>query len=1604
VVGEKCDQCPARWVFVPDYGCHQCDSCTHALLDTTDELQDLIDPIILEFDSANSGHFTRRKLENMRELLKELKPKFDEVDPKQISLDLYIEELETLEQDSKNLNRKANYSLENSDSLKTNAVDLKEKAEVLLNDVEDAEDASFRVIEGIKRIISQLKDITPEVKLAEKDGQEILDAIKQYNLTGRENAANSEMEKVTLLLTNVTNFKIPVDYLEERTETLKNNVKNFNDKLDDLYNQTQYSLNKANEAQRIIDKSGKVRLKKKLEDIENQTLESGNNLVVSQSVNNNSTKYNVEANDKLNTLRNILNDLESRNNEFNSTLFDVTALDEVKKLRPKVENYAKNLTARAMQLDGLLTESRDLSDSAVKAANAYGEIVNAVKNASVAADKAKIDATAAVNLLNGVENKTSDAAQVSTDALHDAFEKNRATNDDLKPRFEVAIEKYEPIKQIHRTNKDTLENVDKMVEKIQGHSLDQAYGKAADNADSAMRHVTNIKDIASETFDKVKDETENATTLPKTVDDMNRDLLQTQKQLNTVNEILPSFIETIDQIPEQQIRMQRTIDNIKNSIKKLDQQINLARDLANQIKIGMKFYPNTTLELKNPSNLEDLTTSTKISGYFRTNNTYGLLWYLGNPPGTNLRKTKTDDYMALIVQNGYPVLKLDVGNGVEQVINEKYVSDNVWYQFIVERTGDNAKLTIREEKGDGEEVLHQKETTLEGPLTIFNLHKNKSKLFVGSFPVNYDMQKEIDANSFDGEIEDLVIGEKPVSLWNFNNGFENNHGAVERDKLVNLHPSTGYRFNGNGYAVLDVRSYPFRSKSDIKLSFKTFATEGLLFLTGKGNTFIAIELRNGKILYQYNLGWKTKNWHTTKTYNDGKWHTVEAIRDGPLGRFTVDNEDIKDTTQQIEGTTVDMIETVSFGGYPSVHPYIEVTQMKFDGCIDNVGIMGSPIDLRNSIKAYDVTPGCPVKFSQMVSFGTDKPGYVAQSGLSVNNDFKISLKFKTKEKDGLIFYGSNQLRTANISLALRDGRLVLISQKSELVTEQTFNDNEWHVVSVKQNDEGLRLDFDDIEPPVLNYAPPPLHFLHGTLYIGGVPRVITFSAGTVGSEIPFRGCIGDLTLKGNVINFANTTDKFNEILGKCILDKNYKAIDKIDNEPTLPPLEPLEPLTTKHYQETTRAPYAEATTIRGDGGRDYLNKSSEEELTTEAVPPQPLPPTTEGAVGYPVPTSPKPPREDSCALPQHPPQANPGVYRFGAQKDSRLELEKMRGRYRRQFDFALDFKSDAPDGIIFYISDNFTHSQYVAVFLQNGRVVYTFSDGRSTTVIKTNDTYNYGDNKWHLIEFSRDENTAKLVLDTSVMYDKQVSNVQKIDIKPPLYVGGLDPVHYNQIQGSLNIPSSFSGCIRNVYMNSKPLEVEPRNRIGVVPCFDSVESGVFFPVTGGFVRLREPRFKVGEIFDVKLEIKPRRDEGVLIAVNGKKDFFVLEMIKGVMSLTVENGKGPIRATYNPRKKFYFCDGQWHTIQAVKSKNVVTLSVDNVYSEPTLGDHSSTSTDTGSALFLGGHRFLNTSRAKGIETRLSYVGCVKNVFINNDPLEIYADMAEEDVIVGTCPTN
>jgi hypothetical protein len=71
-----------------------------------------------------------------------------------------------------------------------------------------------------------------------------------------------------------------------------------------------------------------------------------------------------------------------------------------------------------------------------------------------------------------------------------------------------------------------------------------------------------------------------------------------------------------------------------------------------------------------------------------------------------------------------------------------------------------------------------------------------------------------------------------------------------RDKLVNLQPSTGYRFDGSGYAVIQSKPYRMRDRSDVQLKFKTTVPHGLLFLAGRGNTFLSVEIRDGYVLYQ----------------------------------------------------------------------------------------------------------------------------------------------------------------------------------------------------------------------------------------------------------------------------------------------------------------------------------------------------------------------------------------------------------------------------------------------------------------------------------------------------------------------------------------------------------------------------------------------------------------------------------------------------------------------------------------------------------------------------------------------------------------------------------
>ncbi|KAK4877517.1 hypothetical protein RN001_010023 [Aquatica leii] len=1606
VVGEKCDQCPYRWVFVPEVGCHPCDKCVDGLLNDTYALTIMIDPYLNEFYSADSGYFTTQRLSHVNRTLHVLSPRVAQLDPNALNLAPIMLEVQTLEQFGENLNRKAVYATTSSKDIAVEADTVNTQSLDVLEKIKDAVSHANTAIANVEFLAQSLvSGERLKIDAAVIEAEDVLNQIKAYDLVPTETQASKVLTKANDLINIMREFKKPADTLHKEYNQSRHSLTKFVHTLEDLHNQTQYSSNKTEETIKSIGKIRKEALDKKLATIELQTSEIYKNLNDSKNLLANATRFLKDAQNAYSKIADEPQALEKENNRLNNTLeLNFKELTIIEDLVPEVQDHAANLSIVAEEFDNLFTESRNISTNAVRAATAYKNIVDAVDNAEAAVELGENAAQEAATLLLEVREDTGTSHLTSTNLLSKADIAHKEVVTDVQPRLLNAQTKSRPVRSLHNANVEKLNNIDKFLKQPHTLVIDNRLTEASEIVSKADELAQATLNRATEHFVEVSREKEASKYLPNKLDDALRDVSKADKQIKTVNERLPRIQRDLQELPERQIRVGQVSSQISDKIKILKQQIALARDVANRIKVGVKFYPNTTLELQNPPNLDDLTTSAHISGYFKTKEQNGLLFYLGNGVGTNLRRTSSDDFMALEVENGYLILTTDIGNGPQRIVNNKFVSNDTWYQFIIDRTAHNAKLTVREQVGP-EVQLHVASDELLGSNTIFNLDRNQSKLFVGGYPPQFPIQEQVKQNSFDGEIEDFVIGETPISLWNFVEGNENNHGAKQRDQLLDLQPSTGFRFNGYGYAIIDARSYSLRTRSDVQLSFKTFAPTGLIFLVfgSKGKTFLSLELRDGRIIYQYNLGGNTKMWVTSKTYNDGNWHTIEASRDGAKGRFIVDKEDIPDSFSDISGNVLEPFETFFFGGYPQEHTIGDATNVDFDGCIDNVAIMGNPLDLSRYIKAYGVAAGCPEKFARLVSFAGDKLGYISNNQFSSGDMFQMNLRFRTKSKEGLILFAADKFRNEGVSLSLVGGRLILISQKTQLESgDSIYNDNEWHVVTITHNSQTLRLDVDDHDIKVVSSPPTPMRIMYGDIYFGGLPSDFNVNSAMIATTKYFNGCIVDASQNGDIINFASFTQKTGEFLGKCILDEPIGSETNVHSVPTLPPIKERPYVTTPPPEVKTEEPYIAGIPQRGDGGRESRPRTttarvhfitSKVEPITEEVPavtvrPHTMPPVTK-----------PPPAKPSCALPMVPAidvSAPTRAYKYSRDKHSRSEYNTTRGKIRKQFDFTFEFKTTANDGIIFYVT-NPTDVQYVALYLQEGHIIYAFNGGTGAAVLRSNNVYN--DGIWHHVNISRSGSEGRLIIDDKVVIEgKTPKNTVNIQLYPPYYVGGVPSARFAQVYSNLNSTSYFDGCISNFYMNGFVMD-DPVN-IEVMRCLEDVEPGVFFGIQGGYMKLEE-KFKVGLEIDIKMEIKPRNISGLLLSVHGKKDYLVLEMVDGVIKLTVENGKGAISTSFQPDKPHYFCDGQWHNIQAVKSKNVVTLSVDSTFTDPGVGDYRSQSTDTGGALFLGGHRLIH--RTRGLSTRSSFVGCIKDVQINNNPIYLEQRMAEGHVTVGSCPT-
>ncbi|XP_065218238.1 laminin subunit alpha-1-like [Planococcus citri] len=319
----------------------------------------------------------------------------------------------------------------------------------------------------------------------------------------------------------------------------------------------------------------------------------------------------------------------------------------------------------------------------------------------------------------------------------------------------------------------------------------------------------------------------------------------------------------------------------------------------------------------------------------------------------------------------------------------------------------------------------------------------------------------------------------------------------------------------------------------------------------------------------------------------------------------------------------------------------------------------------------------------------------------------------------------------------------------------------------------------------------------------------------------------------------------------------------------------------------------------------------------------------------------------------------------------KFDQSKLRGK----IEYMLELKTASTDGIIFYVTEP-THKDYVTLYLNESKLHFSFVCGSISASVTSEALVNEGE--WHTIEFTIDQNLGLLKVDQQTQTIR--IGCSSFNIAAPYYLGGVDvPTMNTSVMTHLQgFNRTFVGCLKKFTANRVEYE-KPTSLIGVVPCSSQVVAGTFFPATGGYLKAFD-QFKVGKDFEINLEIKPRNISGVLLGVHGKKFFLVLQMINGAVKFTADSGNGPYYTIFKPQTSDYFCDDRWHLIKAVKSKALVILSVDGTGAEYGTEPNGIKLTNTNNPLYVGGYP-PDLSNARGIETNIQYVGCMRNLQIN-----------------------
>ncbi|XP_017778098.1 PREDICTED: laminin subunit alpha-1-like, partial [Nicrophorus vespilloides] len=323
----------------------------------------------------------------------------------------------------------------------------------------------------------------------------------------------------------------------------------------------------------------------------------------------------------------------------------------------------------------------------------------------------------------------------------------------------------------------------------------------------------------------------------------------------------------------------------------------------------------------------------------------------------------------------------------------------------------------------------------------------------------------------------------------------------------------------------------------IEFEFRTFYKNGLLILAQGPNDYNLLEIKNGKVEFRMH-GKRKKQLSSTLKIDDGNWHHVViqyAAKTMKNKRKFMELE-VDGVMQKVKAPPSRVTGSLYFGDTDE-RKVMDKLQ-PFRGCLRSLKINNVPQSLINDKTTVHHNIGqCFPNIEKGSYFRGDSYAlYKRYFGLS--NSLEFSFNFRTTEQNGVLVSISNIGNSPALSIELQNGAIVMsVDMGSRSVTNVTNNlpkfticNNKWHHVAAKLSTE-LTVIVDGVEKSWVLSDMGLSEQIEAPLYIGGLPD--SAPDGTLKIRENFKGCINNLTIGSDVVDWIDMEELNNVSLNSC---------------------------------------------------------------------------------------------------------------------------------------------------------------------------------------------------------------------------------------------------------------------------------------------------------------------------------------------------------------------------------------------------------------------------------------------------------------------------------------